>query len=186
MAEKKEIKKETEESVKAEQPKEKDTASKAELKKAGKEIEKLKEENKTLTATLEEEKDKYLRILAEYDNFRRRTQKEKDNIYADAYNEALSEILPVLDNLERAKQYSESGNLEEGIGIIINQVQTAMDKLGITVFGEKGEPFNPEIHNAIMHVDDESLGENVIAEVFQRGYKKGDRIIRHAMVKVAN
>ena len=132
------------------------------------------------------EKDKYLRMLAEYDNFRRRSQKDRENVYADAYSEALSELLPVLDNIERALNFADSANFADGMKAIVSQIDTAMEKLGIEKFGEAGDAFDPMLHNAVMHVEDENLGENVIAEVFQKGYKKGDRIIRHAMVKVAN
>lgn len=164
----------------------KDSKVKSENKKLLAEIEQLKSENKKLTEENAEVNDKYLRTAAEYDNFRRRSLKEKENIYADAYTEALSEFLPVLDNLDRAKSFSDNENLEKGLQAISNQVVSAMEKLGITSFGEPGEKFDPEIHNAVMHVDDETLEENVITDVFQKGYKKGDRIIRHAMVKVAN
>lgn len=164
----------------------KKSESKADVKKLTCEIDKLTEENKKLTEKLAEENDKYLRMLAEYDNFRRRSQKDRENVYADAYGEALSELLPVLDNIERAVQFADSDNVSQGMSMIVSQVKTALEKLGIETFGEVGDAFDPNIHNAVMHVDDESLGENVIADIFQRGYKKGERIIRHAMVKVAN
>lgn len=163
----------------------KETKPKAD-KKLASELEASKKECEKLEEELKDEKDKYLRMLAEYDNFRRRSQKDRENVYADAYGEALGELLPILDNIERAVLYSESGNFVEGMKAIVGQIATAMEKLGIETFGEKGEAFDPMLHNAVMHVEDESLGENVIAEVFQKGYKKGDRIIRHAMVKVAN
>lgn len=163
----------------------KETKPKAD-KKLASELEAAKKECEKLEEELKDEKDKYLRMLAEYDNFRRRSQKDRENVYADAYGEALGELLPILDNIERAVLYSESGNFVEGMKAIVGQIATAMEKLGIETFGENGEAFDPMLHNAVMHVEDESLGENVIAEVFQKGYKKGDRIIRHAMVKVAN
>ena len=159
---------------------------KSEVKKLVAELEEEKEKNKKLSLELDEEKDKYLRMLAEYDNFRRRSQKDKENTYADAYGDALSEFLPVLDNIERALEYAESESAKEGIRMIMAQVTQAMDKLGIEAFAEKGDTFDPMIHNAVMHVDDEALGENVIADIFQRGYRRGEKIIRHAMVKVAN
>jgi len=160
-----------------------DTEKKAEKKDAKQKSEKKCEK---LEKELGDEKDKYLRMLAEYDNFRRRTQKDRENVYADAYGEALGELLPILDNIERAIVYSDSANFADGMKAITGQISTAMEKLGIETFGATGEPFDPMLHNAVMHVEDENLGENVIAEVFQKGYKKGDRIIRHAMVKVAN
>lgn len=155
-------------------------------KKLKSELEAAKKECEKLESELKDEKDKYLRMLAEYDNFRRRTQKDRENVYADAYGEALGELLPILDNIERAIVYSDSANFADGMKAITGQISTAMEKLGIETFGAAGEPFDPMLHNAVMHVEDENLGENVIAEVFQKGYKKGDRIIRHAMVKVAN
>ncbi|MBR0235245.1 MAG: nucleotide exchange factor GrpE [Clostridia bacterium] len=161
-------------------------AQKSETKKLTAEIESLKEENKKLSGELESEKDKYLRMLAEYDNFRRRTKADRENIYADAYGEALGELLPIIDNIERAINFADSASFADGMKAIVGQVASAMEKLGVETFGNVGETFDPMLHNAVMHVDDENLGENVIADVFQKGYKKGDRIIRHAMVKVAN
>lgn len=155
-------------------------------KKLANEIENLRKEKEKLEEELSSEKDKYLRMLAEYDNFRRRSQKDRENVYADAYSDALSELLPILDNIERAMAYADSANFADGMNAIVSQISSAMEKLGIETFGNAGEPFDPMLHNAVMHVDDETLGENVIADVFQKGYKKGDRIIRHAMVKVAN
>ncbi|MCQ2771391.1 MAG: nucleotide exchange factor GrpE [Clostridia bacterium] len=181
-----EVEENTSEEVAEKETEKKDSKVKAENKKLVKENEQLKQENKKLTEENADVNDKYLRIAAEYDNFRRRSLKEKENIYADAYTEALSEFLPVLDNLDRAKSFSDNENLEKGLQAIANQVASAMEKLGITAFGEAGEKFDPELHNAVMHVDDDNLEENVITDVFQKGYKKGDRIIRHAMVKVAN
>ena len=159
---------------------------KSEIKKLVSELEGVKKENDGLKSDLAAEKDKYLRMLAEYDNFRRRSQKDRENVYADAYSEALSELLPVLDNIERALNFADSANFADGMKAIVSQIDTAMEKLGIEKFGEAGDAFDPMLHNAVMHVEDDNLGENVIAEVFQKGYKKGDRIIRHAMVKVAN
>ena len=159
---------------------------KPDVKKYTAEIEKLKEENKKLSNELAGEKDKYLRMLAEYDNFRRRSKADRENVYADAYGEALGELLPVIDNIERALNFADSANFADGMKAIIGQVEAAMEKLGIESFGKAGDNFDPMLHNAVMHVDDENLGENVIADVFQKGYKKGDRIIRHSMVKVAN
>lgn len=161
-------------------------SDKGEAKKLSSELEAAKKENKKLTDELAEEKDKYLRMLAEYDNFRRRSQKDRENTYADAYADALGELLPILDNIGRAMDFADSASFADGMKAIITQISAAMEKLGIETFGETGEAFDPMLHNAVMHIEDESLGENVIADVFQKGYKKGDRIIRHAMVKVAN
>ena len=154
---------------------------------------KLKSENKALTAEneklkkeLAETSDKYLRMLAEYDNFRRRTQKEKEGIYADAYESALSAVLPVADNLERAALCTDGESLSDGVKMIIKQFSEALGKLGVEAYGARGDAFDPVVHNAVMQIEDEELGENTVAEVLQQGYKKGDRILRHAVVKVAN
>lgn len=154
---------------------------------------KLKSENKALTAEneklkkeLAETSDKYLRMLAEYDNFRRRTQKEKEGIYADAYESALSAVLPVADNLERAALCTDGESLSDGVKMIIKQFSEALEKLGVEAYGARGDAFDPVVHNAVMQIEDEELGENTVAEVLQKGYKKGDRILRHAVVKVAN
>ena len=154
---------------------------------------KLKSENKALTAEneklkkeLAETSDKYLRMLAEYDNFRRRTQKEKEGIYADAYESALSAVRPVADNLERAALCTDGESLSDGVKMIIKQFSEALGKLGVEAYGARGDAFDPVVHNAVMQIEDEELGENTVAEVLQKGYKKGDRILRHAVVKVAN
>ena len=174
--------------------------SKKEKKEASKEAKQLAEENSKLTAKLKEatealEKakaeladtnDKYLRVCAEYDNFRKRSAKERDGLYTDAYSDALKEVLPVIDNLERASQYTEPEKVSDGLALIFKSASEMLTKLGVETFGEAGEKFDPNIHNAVMHVEDEEKGENEITDVFQKGYKKGDRIIRHAMVKVAN
>ena len=174
--------------------------SKKDKKEASKEAKQLASENSALTAKLKEatealEKakaeladtnDKYLRVCAEYDNFRKRSAKERDGLYTDAYSDALKEVLPVIDNLERASQYTEPEKVADGLALIFKSASEMLTKLGVETFGEAGEKFDPNIHNAVMHVEDEEKGENEITDVFQKGYKKGDRIIRHAMVKVAN
>ncbi len=166
---------------------EKDTAKKkSESKKSKAELAKLKEENEKLTAALAEENDKYLRLAAEYDNFRRRSQKEKEGIYTDAIVDAMKEILPFFDNLERAGQYKEAEKVAEGLAMMAKMSDGMLEKLGVERFGEKGERFDSTWHNAVMHVEDEAYGENEIAEVFQVGYRRGDKVIRFAMVKVAN
>lgn len=158
-----------------------------------KELVRLTEENKKLAEELEKAKaelvagnDKYLRMIAEYDNFRKRTGKERDALYADAYGDALTAILPVIDNLERALSFSEGEALTEGVRMTLRQFEDAMKRLGVEAYGARGDDFDPRIHNAIMQVDDDTLGESKVAEVLQKGYAKGERIIRHAMVKVAN
>lgn len=154
---------------------------------------KLKSKIKSLEEELEKEKaknkdaeDKYLRLAAEYDNFRRRSQKEREGIYADAAADSIKELLPLLDNLERATQFTSADKVAEGVEMILKTLPDVFEKMKIVTFGEVGEQFDPNMHNAVMHVDDESLGENEITDVFQKGYMIGDKIIRYAMVKVAN
>lgn len=161
------------ETVKEEKPKK-------EKEKKSSETEKLKEDYQKLN-------DNYIRILAEYDNFRKRTAKEKDAIWADAKADTCKKLLDINDNFERALAIEcKDDNFKKGIEMIQKSLLDAFTKLDITSFGEKGEPFDPNIHNAVMHVDDDSLGENVIAEVFQKGYKINEKILRAATVKVAN
>lgn len=146
-----------------------------------KDIAKLKEE-------LDKQKDLLLRTAAEYENFRRRTEKEKAMIYSDATCVAVSAILPIADNIERAVKIESASaeDYQKGFEMIIKQFNDALSKLSVESFGEKGDAFNPEIHNAVSHIDNENFDENVISEVFQKGYKVKDRVIRHAMVQVAN
>lgn len=144
------------------------------------------EEAKKTAKELEELGDKYLHVVAEYDNYRRRAQKERESVYADAYADALKEILPIADNIERAATYTDGEKVLEGVQMVLKQVGTTLEKLGVESFGEEGETFDPNIHNAVMHEENPDVGENVITAVFQKGYKKGDRIIRFAMVRVAN
>lgn len=156
-------------------------------KKAKAENLKLKEEIESLTAALEEEKKNRLYLAAEYDNFRRRSQKEKDGIYSDAISDAIKEILPLFDNLERAGQFSgDAEKVAEGLALIAKMSDEVLSKLGVERFGAPGEQFDANIHNAVMHEDNEAFGENEITDVYQVGYKRGDKIIRFAMVKVAN
>ena len=146
----------------------------------------LREKVAEIEKALSEEKEKYLRMFAEYDNFRRRSQKEREGIYTDAVSDVVGQILPIADNLERAGRYSEGEKVAEGLRLTMNALNECLSKLGVTVFGEAGDKFDPNLHNAIMHEEDESKGEGEIVEVFQPGYKRGDKIIRYAMVKVAN
>lgn len=137
---------------------------------------------------LKEAKDTYLRMLAEYDNFRRRTAKEKQSVWSDAVAETLKGILPIADNLERAASVADADaeKVQAGLQMTLTALSEFLTKQGITAFGEAGEPFDPNLHNAVMHIEDETFGEGVIAEVFQRGYRLGEKVIRFAMVKVAN
>lgn len=144
----------------------------------------LRKQIEELEAALAEEKDKYLRLLAEYENFRRRSKQEKDALYTDAYADALTEVLPILDNLERAAAYTDGAQIATGLGMITKQFADTLTKMGVTEIPT--EVFDPHVHNAVMHVEDESVGENAVVEVFQKGYQRGERVIRFAMVKVAN
>ena len=149
-----------------------------------KEMKQLTEKLAKTEADLAAMNDKYLRMIAEYDNYRKRSVKEKESAYADAYGDAISAILPVIDNLERALMFSDGEALTEGVRMTLKQFEDTMFRLGVNAYGERGEEFDPNIHNAIMQVEDSELDENKIAEVLQKGYRKGDKIIRHAMVKV--
>lgn len=156
-----------------------------------KEVKELTDKVKELEAKLEEYDDRYKRMAAEYDNYRKRTAKEREGAYNEAFCDAIKEILPVIDNLERALGFADAQStaddkLAEGVVMTMKQLADTFTKLGIETIGEKGEKFDPELHNAVMHGEDETMGENEISDVFQRGYRKGDRIIRHAMVKQVN
>ena len=162
-------------------------AEKAEKKKAKKLEAELAELQKKLAAKEEEAcacEDKYLRMMAEYDNFRKRSAKEKEGVYADAYADCIANILPILDNLERASKSDNLDGVKKGLELTVKAFDDALAKMGVTEIETK--TFDPNLHNAVMHVDDESLGESEIVEVFQKGYAKGDKVIRYAMVKVAN
>ena len=131
--------------------------------------------------------DKYLRLDAEYDNYRTRTAKEKESIYGDAKADTIKPLLAVYDNLERGiAQYDEADVHRQGLELILRQFSEALTKLGVTEIEAKGQPFDPEKHNAVMHVEDEEAGENTVVEVFQKGFMLGDKVLRFAMVKVAN
>ena len=150
------------------------------------------EENKT-AAELAELKDRYMRLLAEYDNFRRRTQKEKDNLYADAVASVTKEFLTLIDNLDRATEGAKKADetsldkVIQGMELVGRQAQDTLSKIGVEdIPAERGTKFDPNLHDAMMHVDDEELGEQEIAMVFAKGYKYKDRVIRHAQVQVAN
>ena len=172
----------SEETIKEEETK----APETEAKPADEKAEKT-EEAKPKTDELAAEKDKYLRLCAEYDNFRKRSQKEKDAIYADVRANTLTSFLPVYDNLVRAlNQPTEDEAYKKGVEMIMAQFKATMEKLGVTEMDCLGQKFDPAFHNAVMHVDDEEKGENEIVEVFQQGFMLGDKVIRFAMVKVAN
>ena len=144
-------------------------------------------EAEQLRQELAEEKDRYLRLAAEYDNFRKRSQKERESLYTDLRAETVGKFLPVYDNLERAlNQTTADEAYKKGVEMTMNGLVEIMQKLGVTAFGETGEVFDPSRHNAVMHIEDESLDENVIVEVFQKGFLIEDKVVRFAMVKVAN
>ena len=161
-------------------------SAKNELKKLRAEIAELKKNADETAKKLAECEDKYLHLAAEYDNFRKRSAKERDGIYADATADALSSLLPLIDNLQRASAYTESDKLAEGVKMILSGLPAVLDKMNVKQFGEKGETFDPNLHNAVMHIDDDAYGEGEIVDVLQSGYKVGDKIIRYAMVKTAN
>lgn len=173
------------------------TKKKSEEEKEIKEQETVENAEVTEEAPLEEENEfekkyndvneKYLRTLAEYDNYRKRTIKEKESIYPEAKAVVVEKFLPVLDNFQRAIESAENKDaFYEGVVMLKKQMDDVLATLGVEEIKAVGEEFNPEVHNAVMHVEDEEAGENIIVEEFQRGYKIGDRVIRHSMVKVAN
>ncbi len=153
-----------------------------------KKVKKLEEELLKKETEISEANDKYTRLFAEYDNFRKRTAKEKEGIYADAYIDALSQILPVLDNLERAAAYenSDAESLRKGLELTLKSFSEILEKMGVKEIEALGKTFDPNLHNAVMHVDDESFGEGEVVEVFAKGYVRGDKVLRFSMVKVAN
>ena len=185
-----EMKQTTAESAEAAEEKIAATESKAEKndkkkqKKLETEILELRKQLETNEEAAKAAEDKYMRMMAEYDNFRKRSAKEREGVYADAYADCIANILPILDNLERA---SKSDNLEavkKGLEMTAKAFDDALSKMGINEIETK--TFDPNLHNAVMHVEDEAYGESEIVEVFQKGYAKGDKVIRYAMVKVAN
>ena len=145
---------------------------------------KIAELEKDLAAS----KEAHIRTLAEYDNYRKRTAKEKENTWVDAKAVCIAELLPMLDNFDRALGVTDSDfeSYKKGVEMIYQGFCETLKKLGVEAFGEEGDEFDPNFHSAVMHIDDESLGENVLAQVFSKGYKLGEKVLRPAMVKVAN
>ena len=136
---------------------------------------------------LEATKDQFARLAAEYDNYRKRTAKEKESLWADAKADTVQAFLPVYDNLERAlKQETSDEAYKKGVEMTMNQLKEVFARLGITEIEAQGQPFDPNLHNAVMHIEDENLGENVVAQVFQAGFMLGEKVIRFDMVQVAN
>ncbi len=148
------------------------------------------EKMEALAAELSAQQDKFLRLAAEYDNYRKRTAKEKESVYADAKIDTLTALLPVYDNLERALAQYRDEDAEsphrKGVEMVFTQFKESLAKLGVERIEAEGQPFDPEKHNAVMHVEDEALGENTVAEVLQQGFTLGGRVLRFAIVKVAN
>jgi molecular chaperone GrpE len=180
--------KNTNEQAEVKDEKVKESEKKPEEQKKEKTNKKEKNEVEKLQTELAEEKDKFLRLYAEYDNFRKRSQKEKSDIYTSSKADVIKELLPILDNFDRAAANSEADfdGYKKGIELIFNQFLQLLEKYGVESFGAEGDKFDPNLHSAVMAVEDENLGENEIAQVFSKGYKLGDKIIREAVVKVAN
>ena len=185
------------EPVREEQPAQETAQDQSAADKAEKGAKAKKKKEKTYTLTreqmeaakqLESVKDQFTRLTAEYDNYRKRTTKEKDGIYQDAKADTIRAFLDVYDNLERAAatEGDDDSPHKKGLVMIFHQYQEILKKLGVTEMEALGQPFDPEKHNAVMHIDDENLGENVVAQVFQAGFSMGDKVIRHAIVQVAN
>ena len=148
--------------------------------------ESLKKEVERLKGEIKEKDDRFLRMAAEYDNFRRRSREEKEGTYDAAVSDTIAALLPVIDNLERAALYDDGEKVKEGVQMTAKSAITALAKLGVEEVGAVGEAFDPNLHNAVMHIEDENAKEGEIVEVFQKGYKKGKRMIRFAAVKTAN
>lgn len=189
----KELEKNPEKEEKKEEKKQAPEAADKAKKKHDGDVKKLKSKIESLEKELDEEKkklseseDKYLRLAAEYDNFRKRSKAERDGIYSDATADAVMQLLPIIDNLQRATAYTNPEKVAEGVEMILSSLPAVLEKMKIESFGEAGDEFDPNMHNAVMHEENEELGENVISDVLQKGYKLGDKIIRYAMVKVAN
>lgn len=167
-------------------PAEEEKDGKKKLRRLEAEVEDLKKKLEEAAAALAAANDQHLRLAAEYENFRKRSAKERELLFSESLSDALSAFLPVIDNLERAAQFTDGESVAKGVSMTLNAVSETLQKLGVTEIEAEGKPFDPEVHYAVFHVEDESLGENVVAEVVQKGYRKGDRILRYAMVKVAN
>ena len=165
------------------------TVEAAEVKEETKKEKKCKKSDKAekeiaeLKAKISEADDKFLRLAAEYDNYRKRTAKEKSDAYSDAYCDAVKAILPLADSLDKALEFTPD---DEGIKALSKLFSDILSKIGVSEIESDGKEFNPNLHNAIMHEDDETMGENLVSQTFQKGYTLGEKVIRHAMVKVVN
>ena len=169
-----------------EAPAEEEVKEENKKEKKNKKVRELEAKIEKLEAEGAEKDDKYLRLCAEYDNFRRRSQKEREGVYSDAYSDAINALLPVLDNLGRAVGCEDPKALADGLALILKSFDEGLAKLGVEEIKALGETFDPERHYAVLHVEDESYGENEVVEVLQKGYTRGDKVIRYAVVKVAN
>lgn len=169
------------EDVKAEMPETEEKAENTECAKKSEDVNPLEKE-------LGDTKEQLLRVTAEYANFRKRSEKEKQDSYVFAKSDTIKELLPVIDNLERALQseHQDFEGLKKGVEMTFDSLMNTLKKLGVDVYGESGDIFDPNLHNAVMHIEDENLKDGEIVDVFQKGYKIGDKIIRPAMVKSAN
>lgn len=177
-----------EEQVEAE-VKETESCDKKEKSDKKKKSKKEDKQSEKLQKELDEKNDQYLRLAAEYDNFRRRSQREKESLYAECKSSVIKELLSVIDNFERCVDFNENTSFEDyrkGVEMTYKQWNDALAKLGIEAYGEAGDEFDPNLHNAVMHTDDENLPENSVSNVLMKGYKIGDKVIRPAMVAVAN
>lgn len=171
---------------KADKDKEKDSKKlSVELKAVKEELASMKKAKMEAEAALAELGDKHLRLAAEYDNYRRRSIKEREDAYCDAYGDALLKMLPMIDNFERAAQYTEPEKLADGVKLILRGLPDLYSSLGIEVFGEVGDVFDPTIHDAVMKSEDSTAKPGTITAVFQKGYKFGDKVLRYASVVVA-
>lgn len=179
---------ETEQEVKPEAEHETPVSPKEEKKEKKKKISAELEKLQKLQEEFEAHKQQHLRVLAEYDNFRKRSANEKNAVYNNAVSDTVQAILPIADNIERAlaQENASAEDLRKGVEMIEAEIISVFEKLNIRATGEVGETFDPNLHNAVAHIDDEALGENVISAVYQKGYLLGDKVVRHAMVQVAN
>lgn len=173
--------------TKKEETQEKETAKETEVKENEAE-KKAEKKEPTVEDELKDTKEQLLRTAAEYANFRARSAKEKEQTYSNAKGNVIAELLPVIDNLERAlsQENSDYESFKKGVQMTMDGLMASLEKLGVESYGKSGEQFDPNFHNAVMHIEDEELGENVITDVFQKGYKINERVIRPAMVKTAN
>ena len=172
-----------EEAVETEEKAEAAVKEESKKEKKCKKSDKAEKEITELKAKLAEADDKFLRLAAEYDNYRKRTAKEKSEAYTDAYCDAVKTILPLADSLDKALEFTPD---DEGIKALSKLFSDILSKIGVSEIESDGKEFNPNLHNAIMHEDDETMGENLVSQTFQKGYTLGEKVIRHAMVKVVN